>query len=79
MTTEPAPCPVCEARADVTRPADGDQVTVSCWDCGSFKISGSATAAFKQMSLEGRRTLLDEAKTRAPSGQVPQVKADPAH
>ncbi len=78
MKTEAAPCPICEARADVTPATDGGQVTVSCWDCGSFKISGSATATFKGMSLEGRRALLIEAKTHAPAGQVPEVKADPA-
>jgi hypothetical protein len=73
MTTEPAPCPVCEARADVTRPKHGDDLSVSCWECGCFEISGSAAATFKGMSLEARRARLSEAKGDATSGKVPKV------
>jgi hypothetical protein len=78
MTTEPAPCPICEARADVTRPQESDQLTVSCWECGCFEISCAAATAFKGMAQEGRRASLAEAKNQAPPGQVPEVKAHPS-
>lgn len=75
MRTEAAACPICEARADLTRPNEGDYKTVSCWHCGSFKISGSAEATFKVLSLDARRAHLTEAKAHAPPGEVPEVKA----
>jgi len=73
MRTEPAPCPICETRADVSHPTYGDPVTVSCWSCGSFKISRSLTVTVKRMSLDGRRALLAEAKVDAAPGQVPEL------
>jgi hypothetical protein len=76
MRTEPAQCPVCEARADVTRLEDGgDYDSVSCWQCGCFKISGSARVTFNGLPIEARRSRLDEAKRTAQSGQVPEVTA----
>jgi hypothetical protein len=73
MTTEPGPCPVCEARADVSHPKHGDLLTVSCWDCGCFEMSISAAATLKGVSLEARRARLSEAKGHATSGEVPKV------
>ena len=78
MTTEAAPCPVCEVRADISHSRPGDQMTVSCWECGSFRISASIEATFKRMSLDGRRARLSEAKNLAAPGQLPEVKAHAA-
>ena len=72
-TSEAAPCPVCEARADVTRAKQGTHDTVSCWDCGTFKVVTGAD--FKEIAVEMRRARLADAKRRAAPGHVPEFKA----
>ena len=54
MRTEPAPCPICEARADTTRVEEDEYAIVSCWTCGSFRISDGFEAELK--NLPGRST-----------------------
>ena len=75
METETARCPICEARADLTRPRDGGYGTFSCWDCGCFNISDSAVETVKELSLEARQARLLEAKRTARPGEVPEVTA----
>jgi hypothetical protein len=73
MRTQPAPCPICEARADITRVEEGQYATVSCWTCGPFRISDDLGAKLKSLSVEARRACLDEAKARAAPGEAPDV------
>ncbi len=73
MTSEAAPCPVCEARADITRTKQGTHDTVSCWDCGTFKVTTGVE--FKEVAVEVWRARLADAKRQAAPGQVPELKA----
>jgi hypothetical protein len=75
METQPAQCPVCEARADITRPKVGDYATVSCWECGCFTVTGEALPRLRAMSLEARRARLLTAKSDAHAGELPDVSA----
>ena len=74
MRTEPAPCPICEARADTTRVEEDEYATVSCWTCGSFRISDGFEAKLKNLPVEARRACLTEARTRAAPGEMPDVR-----
>ena len=73
MTSEAAPCPVCEARADITRTKQGTHDTVSCWDCGTFKVTTELD--LKGIAVEIRRARLAEAKRKAAPGGLPELKA----
>jgi hypothetical protein len=75
METHPAQCPVCEARADVTRPNGGDYERVSCWECGCFTIRREALMRVKAMSLEARRARLLAAKSDTHAGELPNLSA----
>jgi Zn ribbon nucleic-acid-binding protein len=74
MRTEAAPCPICEARADITRVEQNQYATVSCWSCGSFRFSDDFEGKLKNLSVEARRACLDEAKARAAPGEMPDVQ-----
>jgi hypothetical protein len=72
MTSEAGRCPVCEARADITRTKQRTHDTVSCWDCGTFKVATESD--FKEIAVEIRRARLADAKRQAAPGDVPELK-----
>lgn len=75
METQPAQCPICEARVDVTRFEGGDCERVSCWECGCFTIRREALMRVKALSLEARRARLLAAKTETQAGELPYLSA----
>ena len=75
MPTAVTPCPICEAPAAEALPRHGDVSVISCYSCGAFKVSGTASQVMQSMDLEARCAKLADARQRAKPGDMPFVLA----
>jgi NMD protein affecting ribosome stability and mRNA decay len=69
-------CPICDATSEWPTGSPNDVRVVTCHDCGTYRISGSAWAEIRNKTTPDERlTYLAEARRKARPGEIALVEA----